>query len=107
MLGNTPLPFNYHPRFCMPPCDTVAKHQLPCMFYGSFKMFKVSTSELGTMAMNRRMRACADQFLPKVTESVVHSVYKVVTRLSFGVTQRHKVSACKWTFRHCVTNLTW
>ena len=45
------------------------------------------------------MQACADGFLATLTEGVVHGEYKVVTRSSFSVTQRHKVSGGKWTFR--------
>ena len=47
---------------------------LPCTSYGNFKMFKISTSEFGTVRMRRRMSACADKFLATVTEVVVHSV---------------------------------
>ena len=49
------------------------------------------------------MQACANEFLAMVTKGVVHAVYKVVTRSSFGVTGRHKASGDKWTFHHCVT----
>ena len=35
------------------PCDTVAKCPLPCTFYQSFKMFKISASEFGTVSMRR------------------------------------------------------
>ena len=38
------------------------------------------------------MRACADDFLATLSEGVVLGVNKVVTQLSFGVTQQHKVS---------------
>ena len=51
------------------------------------------------------MLACTDEFLVTVTEGVVHSVYNVVTWLSFGVTQQHKVSGDQWTFDHCVARL--
>ena len=34
-------------------CDTVAKHPVPCMCYWSFQMFKISTSEFGTVGMRR------------------------------------------------------
>ena len=43
-------------------------------------MFKISTSEFGTMGVRRRIRACIDEFLATVTEGVVHSVYKVVSQ---------------------------
>ena len=66
-------------------------------------MFEVSTSEFGTVSMCRRMQACTDEFSAAVTEGVVHGVYKVVTKLYFGVTQQHNSSGGKWTFRHCVT----
>ena len=49
------------------------------------------------------MQECADEFLATVTEGVAHDVYKVVTRSSLGVTQRHKASGGKYTFCHCVT----
>ena len=38
------------------------------------------------------MQACADEFLAMVTEGIVHGVYKIVTRSSFGVTWHHKAS---------------
>ena len=34
-------------------CDTVAKCPIPCVCYGSFKMYKSSASEFGTMGMCR------------------------------------------------------
>ena len=46
------------------------------------------------MGTCRRMRACADEFLAMVTEGY---------QLSFGVTQRHKVSGNKWMFHNCVS----
>ena len=55
-------------------------------------MFKISTSEFGTLGMYRLMQTYAAEFLTTVTEGVVHGVHKVVTRLSFGVIRRHKVS---------------
>ena len=45
----------------------------------------------------------ADEFLATVYEAVVHGVYKVVTRSSFGVIRQHKASGGKWMFHHCVT----
>ena len=78
-------------------CDTVLKSPLPCASYRSLKMYKISASEFGTNW------ACADEFLATVTERVVHSVHKVVTRSSFGVIWRHKVSGGKWKSRHSVT----
>ena len=54
-------------------------------------MFKISTSECGTVRMHRRFRACTDEFLAMVTEDVVHRVYKVVTRF-FGVIWQRKAS---------------
>ena len=38
--------------------------------------------------------------LTAVTEGVVHGVYKVVIRSSFGLIQRHKANGGTWTFRH-------
>ena len=35
---------------------------------------------------------CTDEFFATVTEGVVYGVYKLVTRLYFCVTRRHKVS---------------
>ena len=60
-----------------------------------FKMLKISSSEFGTVSMRRQIQACADEFISTVTEGVVDSVYKVVTRLSFSVTRQHKVSRGK------------
>ena len=53
--------------------------------------------------MRRRKRACSHKFLAMVTKRVVHSVHKVVTRLSFSVIRCHKVSGGQWTFHKCVT----
>ena len=59
----------------MQPCGTVAKCPLPCMSCRSFKMFKIATSEIGTLSMSRPIQACTDEFLAMVTEGVVHGVY--------------------------------
>ena len=67
----------------MAPCDRVAKHPLPCESHSCFQKFKISASEFSTVAMHKRFRAY--EFLTMVTEGVVHSVRKVVTRSSFGV----------------------
>ena len=85
----------------MRPCDAVAKRQLPC---GSFKMFKISASEFRTMGMCRQMQACTDEFLATVPEDVIHSVYKVVTQSSFGITLQLKASGGKCVFCHHVTS---
>ena len=81
------------------------------MSRGSFEMFKITPYKFGTVGMRSRMRACADEYLAMVNESVVQGVCKVVTRSSFGVTQLHKASGGKWMFHHCVTrshmNLEW
>ena len=45
----------------------------------------MSDAEFGSVNMRRQMQACVDEFLAMVTEGVVHGVYKVVTRLSFGL----------------------
>ena len=71
---------------------TVAKRPSPCMSYQSFKMFKISSSEVGTVGMRRQTRASTNEFLVTVTEGVVGGVYNIGTRLSFGVTRRHKAS---------------
>ena len=63
-------------------------------------MFKISASELGTVNMCRRIRACVNKFPATVTEGV-HGVCKIGTRASFSVTWRHKLSVGKWIFRHC------
>ena len=68
----------------MQPCDTVAKCSIPCTFYGSFKMCKISASDCLSMSIRRSVPACADDFLAIVTEGVVHSVCKVVTQSSYG-----------------------
>ena len=90
-------------KVCMRKCDIVAKRPTLCMSYRSFKN---SASEFGTLQMHRRMQLCTNEFLAEVTEGVVHGVHKVVTQSSFGVTQRHKASGGKWTFRHCVRSHT-
>ena len=69
----------------MRPCDTVANCSLPCVSYGSFKLFKMSASDFGTVGMGRSKRACADKFLATmVTEGVGHGLYKV-TRLHMNL----------------------
>ena len=80
----------------MPPCDTVAKRPLPCVSYESCKMFKISTSEFGTVGMCRQIQAHTDEFLGTETEGVV-------TPSSFGLIRQLKVSGGKWMFDHCVT----
>ena len=67
---------------------------LSCKSYGSFKLFKISASDFSTMRMHTQFHACMYEFLTyiMVTEGVVHSVYKIVIRSSFGVMRRHKVS---------------
>ena len=67
----------------MRPYDTVVKCPLPCGFYGSFKMFKISTSEFGTVGMHRQMQACTDEFLATVTKGVVNGLCKVVNSVIF------------------------
>ena len=62
-------------------------------------MFKIFASEFGIVSMCRRIEACTE-FLATVTEGVVCGVYKVATRSSFGVIERHKVSGGTWTFHH-------
>ena len=44
------------------------------------------------MSMRRRFRASTYTFLTMISEGVVHGVYKVVIRLSFGVVRQHKVT---------------
>ena len=87
----------------MRPYDTMVK--CPCVSYISFVRFKISASEFGTIGMRRRKQACTDQFLATVTEGVVHGVYKLVTKSSFSLIWRHKVSQSKWIFCHCITRL--
>ena len=67
-------------------------HPNPCASHGSFENFKISASDFSTAGMRKQFCTCACEFLTTVTEGVVHSVCKVVTRFSFGVTRRHKVS---------------
>ena len=74
------------------PSKSVSNCPLPCESYGSFKLFKISASDFSTMSIRRQFRLCTYEFLATVTESVVHSVYKVVIWWSFGVIRRHKVS---------------
>ena len=68
------------------------KGPLPWALYGSFKIFKISASDFGTMTMHRGFCACVYEFLTTVTEGVVHGAHKVVIRLSFGVIRQHKGS---------------
>ena len=75
----------------MQPFKSVVNRPLLCMSYGSFKLFKISTSDFGTVGMVRQFRACAYEFLTTVTKGVVHGVNKVVIRSSFGVTWQHNV----------------
>ena len=55
-------------------------------------MLKISVSEFGTVGMHRRMRACADEFLPTVTVDGVHVVIKVVPQSSCSVKLQDKVN---------------
>ena len=67
------ISFNYDQltfEIRMRPCDTVGKCPLPCASYESVKMFKISTSEFGTMGM----WVCPDEFLAMATEGVAHGV---------------------------------
>ena len=77
---------------CRRPCETVVNCQLPWESYESFRLFKISTSDFGTVGIGRRFGVCAYKFLTTVTEGVLHGVCKVVIRSSFGVIWRHKVS---------------
>ena len=61
-------------------------------------MFKISTSEFGTVSMRRQFRACAYEFLTAVTEGVVHGIHNVMIWLSFGVIRRHKARGGTWKF---------
>ena len=54
-------------------------------------MFEISASESGTVSMHKRMRVCANEFLARVSEGVIHRVYTVVIQSGFGGTHRHKV----------------
>ena len=40
----------------MKPCNTVVKYPLPCAFYRSFKMFKISPSEFATVDLGKRVQ---------------------------------------------------
>ena len=81
----------------MQPWDTVEKCPLPWASCGSFKKFPCLNFVPSAWQTN--------EFTAKVTEGVVHAVYKVVTLSSFGVAWQHEVSGGKWTFHHCVTRL--
>ena len=71
---------------CRRPCESVANCPLPCESYGRFKLLKISASDFSIISMYKRFHACVYEFLTiMVTEGVLHSVYKVVIRLSFGV----------------------
>ena len=43
------LPSKVHMQLC----NMVAIHPLPCAAYGSFKIFKISATEFGTMSIPR------------------------------------------------------
>ena len=73
------------------PWESLANRPLPCESNGSFRFFKISTSDFGTLGMRRQFHAWTYEFLSTVTEDVVHGVHKVVIRSSFSVIQRHKV----------------
>ena len=66
--------------------EPVVNCPLPCTSYGNFKMFKISTSEFGTISMHRWFRACKDEFLAMVIEGVVQGIV-YFRLLSFGVIQ--------------------
>ena len=51
--------------------ESVANRRLPCVSYGSFKMFKIPTSEFSTVGMCRQFHACAYEYLTMVTEGLV------------------------------------
>ena len=70
----------------MRPCDRVAKRPLPCVLYGSFKMFIISAPDFLIVSMRKCLQASTDEFLAAVSEVVIHSVYKVVSQPSFSVT---------------------
>ena len=55
--------------------------------------------------MCRGMIAYADEFLARVSEGVVHGVYKVVAQSSFSIIRQQKVSGGKRTTGHRVTTL--
>ena len=74
------------------PCESVANRPLPCKFYGSFRLFKISASDFCTTDMRRQFHSCAYEFPTTVTTGVVHGVHKVVIQSSFGVIWRHKGS---------------
>ena len=76
-------------------CDTVRNvHYLTC----PIEVLKC----LKFLQLNLVPWACT---LAMVIEGLVPSVYKVMTRSSFGITWQHKASGDKWTFRHCVKRL--
>ena len=77
----------------MRPFGSVANRPLPCESYGSFRLFKISSSDFCTVGMRRRFCACVYEFLTTVNEGVVHGLHKVVIRSSFGVIRRRKVSS--------------
>ena len=74
---------------------------LPCKSYRSCKIFEISASDFGTTSMSKRFCACAYEFIPVVTEGVIHGVHKVVIRSSFGIIRRHKVSKGIGCFATC------
>ena len=55
------------------------------------------------LARPMEVSKCTNEFLPTVTESVVHSVNKVVTRSCFSIIRQHKASGSKWSFYQTLT----
>ena len=68
----------------MQPCESVANRPLHCESYETFKLFKISASDIDTVSMHRSFCTWAYQFLTVVTEGVVHGIHKVVIWSSFG-----------------------
>ena len=90
-LGNVPV-LGSPSDICRRPWDSVENYPFPCESCRRFKILEVPSSDLGTVSMCRRFRACAYGFLTMVTEGLIHIVHKVVIWLSFSVIQWHKVS---------------
>ena len=62
-------------------CDKVAKRLIPCMFYGSFKMLKISASDRLTFSIHRRIICCGNEGM---WSTVYLSLYLGRSQVQYG-----------------------
>ena len=62
--------------------DLVANRPLPCDFYISFKLFKISGSGFSTVSMHRRFRTY--EIPTTVTKGVIHCIHRIVIWSYYG-----------------------